>query len=143
MGDSGGHFSEENGNLICDSTGMNMVMYMDGFHSIIFGGSSSCINLFFPSWTLDSKLKVFLAMSGLFLLGVCTEGVSALRLRFFSDMQPGHRKKAMIVCFHGLQAFLGYSLMLGAMTFSIELLLSVCSGLAVGYFFFFAKKQIS
>ena len=120
---------------VCNSkSGMNMIMFMDGFHSIIFRGSASpyCINLFFSSWTLDSRLKVILGMIGLFLMAIGAEGLSVVRKKT--------RKKSRIVALHALQAFTGYLLMLGGMTFVIELLFSICLGLATGYYIFHTRR---
>jgi len=141
---------QEHNHHICDPSGMNMTMFMDGFHSIIIDGFSSnsspkpCINLFFSSWTITSKSQLLLAMLGLFILGTITESLSVARLTFAGNTNHdivSVRRKTAIVCIHGLQAFLGYFLMLGAMTFSIELLFSVCMGLASGYFFFSVRTQ--
>jgi len=130
---SSSHFHEDSSVQICDRSSMNMVMFMDGFHSVIFGDSSnSCVNLLFSSWTLDTRLKVYLAMGGLFLLGVGTEALSFMRKKL------RHRK--YIVFIHPLQALLGYLMMLGGMTFVIELLFSICSGLAYGYYYFQVRR---
>ena len=142
---------QQNSNYICDPSKMNMIMYMDGFHSILFSAKDSkqsCINLFFSSWTLDTTWKVLFAMVTLFILAFGMEGLSATRLNFFSSSNidalgfTTRKKSMLIVLFHALQAFLGYMLMLGAMTFSLELLLSVCFGLAAGYYHFFAKTML-
>lgn len=45
--------------------------------------------------------------------------------------------RSLIPVLHGLQALAGYTLMLITMTFSVELLCAVVSGLAVGYAIFF------
>ena len=120
---------------VCNSkSGMNMIMFMDGFHSIIFHGSSSpyCINLFFSSWTLDSRPKILLAMIVLFFMAIGAEGLSVVRKKT--------RKKSRIIALHALQTFTGYLLMLGGMTFVIELLFSVCLGLAIGYYMFHTRR---
>ena len=46
-----------------------------------------------------------------------------------------------ITLLHGIQAFLGYILMLATMTFSLELLFSVVLGLSTGYAIFFQTED--
>jgi solute carrier family 31 (copper transporter), member 1 len=46
-----------------------------------------------------------------------------------------------ITILHGIQAFLGYILMLATMTFSLELLFSVVLGLSTGYAIFFQTED--
>lgn len=119
-----------------------MAMYMDGFRSSFAHPSQTpCINILFPSWTLDSRGKFIGAMAGVILLAIFTEAVSSFRLRVHGKMNPGLTRKLITILLHGLQAFLGYILMMITMTFSIELLLCVCLGLGVGYFLFFDDKS--
>ncbi|KAL3781864.1 hypothetical protein HJC23_005404 [Cyclotella cryptica] len=72
------------------SHGMSMmdsgtIMYMDGFHSALFHSSSQnpppCLNLFFPSWTLDNPTKFVFAMMFIMLLGVMVEACGVWRVR--------------------------------------------------------------
>ena len=66
------------------SMGMGTIMYMDGFHSALFSSSETplpCLNLFSPSWTLDSKGKFVLAMFFITLLGTMVEVCGVWRVK--------------------------------------------------------------
>lgn len=120
------------------------VMYMDGFRFTLAGNfETQCLNLFFPSWTLNTKGKFVAAMFGVTALAIATEGISALRLRLHKSMVPGTKRKATIMAMHGFQAFMGYMIMMVTMTFSVELLLCVVLGLGIGYGIFFDDATAS
>jgi len=120
-----------------------MTMYMDGFRlTLSQNHDAPCINLFFPQWTLNTRERFFLAMAGVLLLGVAIEGVATTRTKYLAKVgltEGGRRESSvrvqlvMTLC-HGLQACMGYLLMLVTMTYSIELFLCTVSGLSVGYF---------
>ena len=58
-------------------------------------------------------------------------------------MDKEHRNVMIILTlFHGMQALSGYILMLAAMTYSIELLLSAITGLCIGYFMFYKQRLV-
>lgn len=110
--------------------------------------NQSCLNLLFPSWTLTTETKFYIAMMGVFLLAVSVEGFSKLRHRVVraarQNASLGQTSKALwlrstVTLLHGMQALLGYTLMLVTMTFSLELLMCVVAGLAVGYAIFFQQ----
>lgn len=120
------------------SMGGGTTMYMEGFRFTLASDSDTgCLNLFFPSWTLDTKGKFVGAMFGIFFLGVLVEGISAFRLRQHKRMKPSALRKITVMSLHGIQALFGYILMLATMTFSAELLLCTVFGLAAGYGIFF------
>lgn len=115
---------------------------MEGFEWSLKGGHS-CINLYFPGWTLDSVGKFLAAMLGVIVLAIATEGISKYRHNLSSrsrksDATRSELKKISLIQtgLHGLHALTGYVLMLATMTFSIELLLCVITGLVIGYFIF-------
>ena len=115
---------------------------MEGFRWTLAGGHS-CINLYFPGWTLDTVGKVVIAMFGVVLVAIVTEGISKLRHNLSKKSKKGgiskeeHKKIALFqTALHGVHAFSGYILMLATMTFSLELLLSVIVGLVAGYVIF-------
>jgi len=54
----------------------------------------------------------------------------------------GGKAKYVLAAFQGLQALIGYMLMLSAMTFSIELLLSAVLGLSLGFLIFEKHKML-
>lgn len=115
-------------------------------------GNQSCLNLLFPGWTLDTEAKFYIAMMGVFLLAVSVEGFSKLRHRVVRaarlNAMQGRTSKALwlrssVTLLHGMQALLGYTLMLVTMTFSLELLMCVVAGLALGYAVFFQQLACS
>jgi hypothetical protein len=117
-----------------------MTMYMDGFHwSLSYDGG--CINLLFSSWTLDTSGKFVGAMVGVILLGICTEGISRLRRVLANRARKSvteNRQRFTLqqTGLHGLHGLAGYMLMLVAMTYSYELILSVIVGLMIGFYCF-------
>ena len=108
---------------------------MEGFR-VSLKGNQPCLNLYFSGWTLDSRLKFVSAMFGILVLAVATEGISKLRF-LMSRRLKGSRKRWTVTCLHGLQALVGYLLMLATMTFSVELLLCVIVGLGLGFAIFY------
>jgi Ctr copper transporter family len=117
--------------------------YMDGFR-FAMAGNQPCLNLYFPSWTLDTPSKFVGAIVLVFLLAFGTEGVSKFR-HVVSQRRPTRQssrrtRQAMISALHGFQALLGYVVMLATMTFSVEILLAVVAGLSTGYYYFFAGE---
>eukprot|EP00980_Cylindrotheca_fusiformis_P004627 scaffold990_cov108-Cylindrotheca_fusiformis.AAC.4 len=135
------------GNETAFCTGsMGMVMYMDGFRWSLKEGAS-CLNLYFPGWTLDTKGKVVGAMFGVLFLAMFTEAISKFRhtlstkARNVSTSQKERKKLAVAqTLLHGLHAFVGYIVMLATMTFSLELLICVVLGLTFGYVIFGGEK---
>lgn len=116
---------------------------MDGFRWTLKEEGNSCLNLYFASWTLNSKAKVFGAMAAVFFLAVLTEAISKLRHKLTMrarDVSTPLAERKRIATFqtllHGIHAFIGYVVMLATMTFSLELLCCVIFGLTTGYFVF-------
>lgn len=121
-----------------------MIMYMDGFR-FSMAGRQPCLNLYFPSWTLDTRFKFLLALIFVFALAFSAEAISKYRhnlsKRPTSQNYQERRTRQMIISgLHGFQALLGYIVMLATMTFSLEILLSVVLGLSAGYYYFFAGE---
>lgn len=119
---------------------MGMVMYMDGFHWSL-KGDEPCLNLYLASWTLDSWWKFVFGMSGVILLGICTESIAQVRRgvanRARNAAADDYWKYSLQQTgLHGLHALFGYMLMLATMTFSWELILSVVVGLIIGFYQF-------
>ena len=77
---------------------------------------------------------------GVVLLGIITEGVSKLR-SLSSKRLSGFLKRVTITVLHGIQALVGYILMLATMTFSIELLTCVIVGLGLGFALFYDDED--
>ncbi|CAB9497991.1 Ctr copper transporter family [Seminavis robusta] len=124
-----------------------MVMYMDGFR-FAMAGNQPCLNLYFPSWTLDTRWKFSGSLLLVFLLAFGTEAVSKFRhvlskrpIAGRGDYQARRTRQMMISALHGFQALLGYVVMLATMTFSIEILLAVVLGLSTGYYYYFAGEM--
>jgi hypothetical protein len=115
---------------------------MDGFRWTLKGGAS-CINLYFPGWTLNTHGKLIAAMVGVLVLAMMTEAISKLRHKLSVKARnvatgQSERKKLVVVqtLLHGVHAFVGYIVMLAVMTFSLELGICVISGLTLGYLTF-------
>jgi copper transporter 1 len=121
--------------------GGGMIMYMDGFRFSLQGGQP-CLNLYLESWTLDTRSKFLVAMACVALLGIATEYISKLRSRLCSKRPSRFRNyRLTIAVLHGLQALVGYILMLATMTFSVELFSSVILGLGIGYSLFYSDDD--
>jgi len=130
-------------------SGSGMVMFMDGFRSGLQGGQP-CINLYLTGWTLDNRTKYIAAMTGVFFLAIFVEWISKARQGFIEWARKDARRRrvggrrsnaraarAILVSIHGIQASVGYILMLATMTFATELLVMTILGLSVGYAWFF------
>jgi hypothetical protein len=79
-------------------------------------------------------------MIGVLALAILTEGIS--KLRFMAQLTlHGSRRRWSITVLHGLQAFVGYVLMLATMTFSVELFFCVLLGLGMGYAIFYDEQD--
>lgn len=132
--------SDTDGNDPFCTTEMGMIMYMDGFH-VSLAGDSPCLNLYFPEWTLNTRAKFWWAMTGIVALGVVTEGISKMRSLLSKNLK-GSLKRWSITFLHGLQALVGYILMLATMTFSVELLACVIVGLGLGFAVFYDDDDL-
>lgn len=128
----------DNGNNTEFCRGMYMTMFMDGFHWTILKKppSMQCLNFFVRSWRLENAGKFKGAMLFTFLLAVLVEGLSSARVNVVHNMANRKRQHALLTVIYGLQAMLGFILMLVTMSFSIELVLSVIGGLVTGNLLF-------
>ena len=123
--------------MLGDEMNEGMIMYMDGFRfSLSTSKKNPCLNLYFPSWTLNTRSKFLWAMLGVVMLGIVTEGISKLRSKL-SRRLTGMTKRWSMAVLHGVQALVGYILMLATMTFSVEILACVIFGLGTGFAIFY------
>jgi len=125
--------------------GMYMGMFMDGFHFSLGRPTNNpppCLNFMVRSWRLSDRGRFIGAMVFSFLFALLTEGLSAVRgvIVRYGKGQRGHRVLLNLV--YALQSAAGYLLMFTAMSFSIELLLSVVAGLMVGNRFFLRHDDL-
>ena len=132
------HPTNDNSTGFC--TGSGTSMFMDGFQFVL-AGHSPCLNWFFIPATMDSWWKFFFGMCGQFILAVAVEGLGLVRRNVFKmsqDASPGQKSvyRGALFGLHMLQAFIGYLIMLGAMTYSVEVMISVLLGLGIGYLVF-------
>jgi len=142
--------THDNPTLFCTPShmGNGMTMYMDGFHSTLLAAPPQphpCINLFVSQWSLHTPLRFVLAMVAVVLLGIGVEMVGVASARYRARVnkrrveggkvgEESLRVQVVLTLFRGLQALMGYVLMLATMTYSIELLLSAVTGLSIGFF---------
>ena len=125
---------EDGGSPFCN--GMSMTMAMGGFQwSLLSKQAGDCISYFAPGWTLDNAGKFQGAMLYSFLLGIFTEGVHTFEA-FLRPVVPLRLRHTTMALLYGFQRFFGYIVMLIAMTYTWELLLSAIAGLMVGHFLF-------
>jgi hypothetical protein len=115
---------------------------MDGFRWALKRGQP-CINLYFPGWTLNTGGKFVAAMIGVTLLAILTEAISKFRHNLskqakYSTMTRTEARKFRLTLtgLHGIHAMTGYTLMLATMTFALEFMVCVISGLVIGYAIF-------
>ena len=107
-------------------------MLMGGF-GVAGDEDNPCVILFFDAWTLDEPWKFALGCVGVALIGVAAEALIFFRRRW----RRSHAAQAAYVfvegCSYAGSVMLGYAAMLVAMTYSVELFLSVCLGLVLGH----------
>eukprot|EP00934_Nitzschia_sp_Nitz4_P002777 Nitzschia sp. Nitz4//scaffold302_size22357//16499//17167//NITZ4_008562-RA/size22357-processed-gene-0.9-mRNA-1//1//CDS//3329547041//2767//frame0 len=117
-------------------SGMYMIMAMSGFQWSVWK-SGDCLLYFAPSWKLDGSGKFLGAMVYSFLLAVLTEGIHT----FLSWIRPPPKKHTfgvhlILSLVYAIDRAMGYIIMLIAMMFSWEMLLSVLLGVMVGRLIF-------
>jgi len=138
-----------NDSSFCMTSAQGTTMYMTGFQFTLFTPQTCCLNLLFANWTLDTRTKFIAAMIFVTLIGIITEGVPVMRAKFLKRIKVTKMNvrsksiKLLLSSLHGLQILLGYILMLAAMTYSIELLLSTVLGLILGYLIFEKEKHLA
>ena len=142
---------DDNNNVFCK--GMGMVMYMEGFQWSLLKTDTtphSCLNFYFPSWTLDTRTKFIGAMICIIIMGIVTEGIGRLkhditkRARKISATSSRSTNTRTIqtrlwyiqTLLQGCSVLMAYVLMLIVMTYSLEMLCCVILGLVIGYFIF-------
>eukprot|EP00397_Hematodinium_sp_SG-2012_P016980 GEMP01017342.1.p1 GENE.GEMP01017342.1~~GEMP01017342.1.p1 ORF type:complete len:570 (+),score=113.93 GEMP01017342.1:28-1710(+) len=113
--------------------GMDTDMFMQGFSSLLFGSKDNgCLVFFFPGWTVNSWWKFALAFMGYFAIGLSSEILIAYR-------RTQARKNArswMKLASYALNVWLGYIVMLGAMTYAYEMFFATIAGLTVGHAYY-------
>jgi len=133
------------GGDFCNGPGTDM--FMDGFQFVLGSDSSLCLNMLSPDWTLNSSGKFVAGLAFQFLLAIFVEFLSAHRRNTFKmyNLVPGARQyyKCVLTLLHMLQAALGYFVMLAAMSYSVEMFLSIIVGLGVGHFAFNVQQPPS
>jgi len=123
-----------------------MTMSMGGFQSALFskGHPADCITFLFTEWKLDRPGKYVGAMIVTFGVAVLSEGITNWQPQIrntYLEGKPKHQRKTLMTLIYGFQQFLGWLLMLIAMTFSIELFACVILGLFFGKFLFPAERN--
>lgn len=115
---------------------MFMVMSMSGFQwSLVGREPGDCLSYFAPSWKLDGRGKFEGACVYTFLLAIMTEGSHALQVTI-QPYVPKRLQHLTNTILYGIQRFMTYIIMLIAMMYSWELLISVIFGVVVGRLLF-------
>jgi hypothetical protein len=118
-------------------------MFMDGYQFVLTG-NAQCLNFLLPSFTLDSGVKFSLALALSFVMGFGVEALASYRRNVFRRArETGKNSKGLLTLLHGAQALIGYILMCLAMSYSIEVLISVVFGLMAGHWSFNAGDAFS
>lgn len=123
-------------------SGQGSIMYMDGFHFSLVTSPDAvqpCLNLLFPTWTLDTPIK-FVA-GGIFvpfLLGYATEALMLRIAKQGTNPTTPFQKSVL----HVLQSFLGFLDMVLFMSLSCEIIASLMLGFWFGFFTFHRKKNL-
>lgn len=122
--------------------GQGVVMYMDGFATTTrYPGAANdaapraaCLTLFFRGWVLDSPGKFAAGCLGIVGLGLLVELIAQVRARFVQNPSRSTlARHAVALSCHALQLFIGYLLMLAAMTYNAEIFAAVICGLVLGH----------
>ncbi|KAF4723897.1 hypothetical protein FOZ63_004261, partial [Perkinsus olseni] len=115
-------------------------MFMSGF---TWSGSAEnpCVILFTPSWVLDTPGKFAMGCIGVLLLGMLVEGLLAARRRYLGYVRRPLMKSLVGALAFGVSVSIAYLAMLVVMTYSCELFICLCVGLAIGHFLFGNVRQ--
>jgi hypothetical protein len=118
----------------CSEMGMTMVMYMRGFRLSTRKRDKilPCLNYYFRTWVLRDRDHFNGAMIYTFLLALLTAALSALRAVVVRHVSSHRTRKIFLVLIYTVQSLLGYLIMLVAMMYSVELLLALVAGVALG-----------
>jgi hypothetical protein len=121
-----------------DMPEMRMVMFLKGFRRSLASSKHMlpCLSYYVRSWVLNDEGKFKGAMIYSFLLGIVTQGLAVTRAIVFAHVKQPRVRKYLMVSIYVLQVYMGYMIMLVAMMYSVELLLSAVTGLACGYCLF-------
>ena len=144
--------------------GGGMIMYMDGMYTALYAfdcrhihllstllsslgfrlslkGGQPCLNLYFESWTLDTRIKFLLAMLFVLLLGIVTEFIS--KLRFQVSKQPS--SSSLQAHAHSpitwFASTCGIYINVGNNDFFRRIIRFVLLGLGVGYSLFYSDED--
>ena len=113
-----------------------MVMSMSGFQWSLGGEPGDCLSYFAPAWKLDGRGKFQGAMIYTFLLAILAEGSHALLVLARPPYVPKRLQHLTNTVLYGIQRFMTYIIMLVAMMYSWELLISGIAGVVVGRLLF-------
>lgn len=128
-------------------SGPGVSMYMQGFGSLLVRppnglAPADCVALFAPTWVLNSRGKMAAGAIALALLGLCVEPLARARARIARLRNLGlARHRILIMLCHAAQLWVSYLLMLGAMTYNVELLVAIIAGISLGHGLFFRPSD--
>jgi hypothetical protein len=116
----------------CYGDGSSMDML--GFEGIAISptGSTPCVNLLFPDWTLDTSVKFGFACFGVVLFGIFIQFLTKHR-REIAKRKKTWKVGVYTLWIYSVQIVSSYLIMLITMTYNVELFVCVCLGLIIGY----------
>lgn len=102
------------------------------------GPDTPCVCLFLDSWILDSGLKLGLACLGLAFLGLAFGATVALhrcliRKQVLFNNRLSYLRRLAVLCILWVKVSLACLAVLAVISYSVEILLSLTVGVAVGY----------
>jgi len=130
--------SSDSANDFCSGSGVSM--YMMGFDTFIEWEDENpeCVNLWFESWTLNSRGKFSVACLGIFSFGIAVEGLRYVQKEALRRRSPA----AVRIALRGIQVAAGYLIMLVTMLYQAELFVMVVLGLTTGWAIFHMQRPI-
>lgn len=116
------------------TNGMATDMFMQGFVSILFGSADNgCLAFFFGSLVIDSYFKFFLAFLAYVAIGMSSEALIYFRRK---QARRATASRAWALAAYAGNVSVGYLVMLGAMTYALEIFAAVILGLTLGHAMF-------
>eukprot|EP00924_Labyrinthula_sp_SR-Ha-C_P003451 snap_masked-scaffold_15-processed-gene-9.20-mRNA-1 protein AED:1.00 eAED:1.00 QI:0/-1/0/0/-1/1/1/0/579 len=145
--DTGPSTSSGNKLFSYDSTfcnGLNSVMYMNGFTlDPSRRPDDACLVILFDGLVASNFWSYWFLVFCSFCIGISVEYVLYRRKRYHNaSRQTGKQYRNNSLLLHFIQVAISYAAMLIAMTYSLAMMISVCSGVVAGHYLFNFKDRI-